>query len=763
MAYKVFNNRRTGGLTKTDIMEVALEAVAKHQQEQAQQQAQAQAQQSQSSSQSANISDSVSQASGSGASKESKGASSANSTSSPTSSTTVNTSASVSTQSTVVTSSTSNSSSLTSAKTTTTSALMSTSNQHNHSHNHGNTTSTSNSTNVSVQAKNSIDSQHSLLEHSNSANSYGFNTASATNGIDSSYAGSLSSYIPSQTSQSSAVQAKVSQSYLTTAVASADSSASIYGTSKNTNAGHHNHPNPSSYYSSKHSSTAASAQSAALMSLQQADANGNMYNHPFSGTAHGGSLYGYTRGQGAAVNHHHHSIPSLYQPSMIYQQHPVVASGTLATQPFYDTSALAIVANQPTYGTTTAQGYHLPDPTYGQSYYYPASASRQLNYHPASTYYQSSSLYDYIPFPRPVNPNTATATTKPPPLPSMATHPTQIQPPAPGAASQKNRSIDLTGTLDSRRLYSSALEVPAYKDTANAYYDSSSGGGQNGDKGHHHHHYYYQQLYGTTGSAPGSGNSSSSKFAQHYGTIHRGANSAASSSLHHHSHLPATHTGTGASASGASASSGQQVASRGHYQHYYPHQQHAGSTHHSTGLTGALSASAHSRQHHSSHPQLLNTTSLSVPRASASSGVAGGATSSGGTGEPTYGTHHSSSGSSRRSHQQIYEPLAALPLNTLGHFGYLEHSNNAHPNSNIYYSTRSDVFASHHESLPPLGSLAGGGNGLHHSNSFHGHLDDFDLIGSASRPVDDAASDSNVGVSSSGHKHSKGHGSSGWV
>lgn len=609
-------------------------------------------------------------------------------------------------------------------------------------------------------------------------NSYQTQSRSADNKLDTSTYGSTAynSAANQQTKQASDLD-KAKGGY-----SSVDNS-SIYSAIKP--AQHHASNKASSLYYHQPKTVGGAAQvpgtRSSIMSLQD-----TLYHPPFSPSmnANANCLYGYTGQHPAAAaavagatpavyhhpalpQHHHHSIPSLYQPSVIYQQTPTQA------QSFYDAaaanSALAILDNSATqhYGTTQAYAGQLAaaaataEPTYGQYYYptpvaQPLGAGREasanaLNFHPG--YYQSQSLYDYIPFPRAITPGTVN------PMPAAA----HGQKPH-SSQHGKSRS-SLAGVID-QRLYSSSLEVPMTPKES-IYYESKhnnkAGCGQSksGSSGQHHHHYYYHQVYGTTGGKYGQ---------QHYGTVRH---SPMTSSLNHNHHLLAPNS-TPLVAAGAAATdvSGTSAATQSnqsrHLQHYFPEASHSSSS--STGHTSSSS----SRQHHSSHPQLLAGACLTLPGAHHSTGstaaanVESGATTSGTMsyrrGHQHHNHHHPSSSHVNNS---IYGPIG-LGSGSVGHYGYsLEHAANAaHSGASMFGHSRNDAFAN--PNFTPLGS-----SNLHHSNSFHGHLDDFDLVGLGSAGGTGAASDFETtsetqqptAGSSSGSKsgHSKGHGHSGWV
>lgn len=419
MAYKVFNSRRSLRLTKTDIMEVALEAVAKHQQEQqaqqaqqAQQQAQQQQQQVQQQNSSQNNSDNaasistINQSSTKSSSSTTTTLTNNLSLTSTVSSTATSSSYSISSSSTTKTTSTNH---LQSIGTTTTAAIAS------------NTSSISSPTNLTTIApppngtsRNSIDSnaQSGLLDNGTNANYAANKYCTPITQTESTYSSSSTSTpvvtfnIP--TSNASGVKSldsssiSNSKSYLLSSSSSSDAntkqltnnvnvnstnsnSNNIYGTNSKLNSatpGHnHNHLKTGQHdvYYSKHST---------------------LYHHPFaSGNAHQqmvNSLYGYTSdvhhpAQGTGSNsqstvhqsqQHHHSIPSLYHPSnMIYPQHqPAILQqhSSTASQSYYDTAAagsLAIVGHQAQHPNYTQTHYGSNnnstayEQVYGQHYY----------------------------------------------------------------------------------------------------------------------------------------------------------------------------------------------------------------------------------------------------------------------------------------------------------------------------------------------------------------------------------------------------------
>lgn len=658
------------------------------------------------------------------------------------------------------------SSNKTNASTTTTTDLVNTASMSQQNNN----TNSNNQNTLSLQPKNSIDSQKSL---DTNVNNYQVQARSSDNKIETNTYGSTT-YNQATNQQ----QKQTSDLDKTKGGFSGVDNSSLYSSIKPTQ--HHPSNKASSLYYHQPKTAGGGGQvpgtRSSIMSLQD-----TLYHPPFSPSmnANANCLYGYTGQHPAAAavtgatptayhhpgvpQHHHHSIPSLYQPSVIYQQTPTQA------QSFYDASAansaLAILDNSAAQHYGTAQTYAgqlataTAEPTYGQ-YYYQAPAAQPLgrevsantlNYHPS--YYQSQSLYDYIPFPRAITPGTIN------PIPTAVAaslgqkqHSTQHT---------KSRS-SLTGVID-QRLYSSSLEVPMTPKES-IYYESKlnnkTGCGQAkaGSSGQHHHHYYYHQVYGTSGSKYGQ---------QHYGTVRH---SPMTSALNHNHHLLAPNSAPLVAASGATtdasgASASTQSNQTRHFQHYFPDAGHSSS--------GSSANTNNNRQHHSSHPQLLAGTCLTLPGAHHSAGLANTtnaesnvATNSGTMsyrrGHQHHNHHHQSSSSSSHANNSIYGPVG-LGTGSVGHYGYsLEHAANAaHSSASIFGHNRNDAFAN--PGFAPLGS-----SNLHHSNSFHGHLDDFDLVGLGSAGGTGAASDFETTsetqpTTSSKSGHSKGHGHSGWV
>ncbi|KAH7636469.1 hypothetical protein HUG17_10439 [Dermatophagoides farinae] len=823
MAYKVFNSRRSLRLTKTDIMEVALEAVAKHQQEQqqaaaaqqAQQQQQQQAQQQQNCNNNNNNTTSESSSIGTNSTTVATTSSQAIHLQSSIKSTNSNTTANSVTNTpgsnsggNVSSSNITNSSTLSSTKTltstttttTTTTPTSTASNQTNVNQINASPSIHNNKNlNSAIQQRNSIDSQSSSLIMD--SYSHGKSYCSAAVAVNSNVESTYSSLCSSSNNQS-----MQQNTYNLDSIGSSSNAKSNYhqfDSSKH----HGHHQQQSNLYgtnngggSNKIGQTSKTPSHALYFpstnSKQQQ--NSALYHHPFSATNTVGhnnnavinSIYGYTttgghhnhlHHQNQSNSHHHHSIPSLYHPSATmfgYPSQSLIPSQAQVQahhQSYYDTAAaaaggggggLAIVGhhNHPHYGTTTGAvaAAATYEPTYGRSYYgYTGGNIRNYPTPSAISYYQPSTIYDYLPYPnQTVASATASATAntqqqissgnKPPPLPSMATHPSLLGTTTSGLNQTKNSlsssssstsatpSQNNTNAIDpyvpttTRRLYSSSKDTSTnnYGTTTTTTMTNQQQTKSNSNSNLHHFYYYPSSSsssnnnHGTTSS---SNSNSSNKFSQqHYGTVQRNKNG--STNRHYQHYFPSTlHN---------HAISNSNNNNNDHHFH------HSTTTHQQQSLSST-------RQHHSSHPQLLDTQAFSLP----TTNTRGNQTannlltaesiyhSSSGHHQQQHNhhTHHSSASSFRRHTTDIYEPLATLPsLTSISHFGYsLEHSSNGHESDSIYYSSRnSDNFHQHHHqttvandsSLSQQSQQQQQQHRLHHSNSFHGHLDDLDHL-----------------------------------
>lgn len=391
--------------------------------------------------------------------------------------------------------------------------------------------------------------------------------------------------------------------------------------------------------------------------------------------------------------------------------------------------------------------------TGGANFYQPATAS--------------TALYDYLPY----SGNSNHQVAKPPPLPSMATHPSLQYNHHHGtieSATLKPSTInkDAKNSADgfnSRRSFYSAKDSAGIYGIGNSALNKSStnitNGNANTNNGTHNNnnnpHFYYYSSLSSNYDNPSSTASSAAKFAHHYGTM---------LTNHNHNH----HSKSSAALTGSTGGSNHSHGSR-HYQHYYPIHNH--------GMAVLSGINDHhqfhqTRAHHSSHPQLLDTQSFSLPTRAAAIAAASPATNHHLTStnnlvatnnEPIY-----HSGVYRRHTTDLYEPLATLPLTSISHFGYsLEHASAGHGSDSIYYSARSDISGFPHGGHPVmqptgasstaqynLGLQSQSLHRLHHSNSFHGHLDDLDFLdsnGAAGTNADAGFSTTTTTISRNSH------------
>ncbi|KPM06099.1 hypothetical protein QR98_0045720 [Sarcoptes scabiei] len=316
------------------------------------------------------------------------------------------------------------------------------------------------------------------------------------------------------------------------------------------------------------------------------------------------------------------------------------------------------------------------------------------------------------------------SSTKPPPLPSMSTHPLHL-------ASVEKSTPTQSNSIGSRKIYSTSgggaintVKENLYGQTLSTNRSSQSlhskkstyasttmssinvnsfntTTASNSGAGHHHHYYYYPNINSNQNGT------NSTKIIQHYGTVQR---------IHSVHSAQKTHYGP----NGLDCSSNKNVSNR-FYQHYYPLHNHSIKANDSNQFQQHHNHHQYytnqSRHHHSSHPQLLDSQAFSVSAEEYSDSIRSAITD-----------RFYASTIFRRHTSSVYEPIgsssARVPITSNGHFGYaLE---NAGHTDSIYYSARSEI-PIYSDTLDPLDHHH---HRLHHSNSFHGHLDDLTLLDS---------------------------------